>query len=93
MIIIGKKYVNKNTGRTCTVKGKNFYNIRYEEEGEENQNPSYTHYKTFQKHWEIKEAKIPEQDMKDVVNGLFDINWKECFKKDKKEAKQTETNH
>ena len=41
----------------------------------------------------LKEAKIPEQDMKDVVNGLFDINWKECFKKDKKEAKQTETNH
>jgi len=41
----------------------------------------------------LKEAKIPEQDMKDVVNGLFDINWKECFKKDKKEAKQTETNY
>jgi len=57
MTEIGKKYKNTHTGRICTIVGKSFYMIAHRNESDEsNTYPTYTHYKTFNKHWKAADS-------------------------------------
>jgi len=47
---VGKKYRNVHTNIECRVASKIFFNIKHYSDNAPG-HPTYTHYKTFRKHW------------------------------------------